>query len=221
MIGRLIAVGREAGRVDTVGIGVPGLFDDAAGATTFLVNVEGTGPAASRGAGRRGAGRAGTADQRRPRLRPRRVDARRRPGLQHGVLRRRHRRWWRHRRRRCAARGPRGRAGELGHVTIDPDRPRCNCGNHGCVEAFVRDAVRAVIGSAGRYLGIGIANAIVTLARSRRRRRRRRQGGRGPAGTGPGEVARRVTVSVPVSIVRARLGVAGAIGAALRGAEVR
>ncbi|MGB9561408.1 MAG: ROK family protein [bacterium] len=29
-----------------------------------------------------------------------------------------------------------GGAGELGHVTIVPYGPRCNCGNFGCVEAF-------------------------------------------------------------------------------------
>ncbi len=28
-------------------------------------------------------------------------------------------------------------AGELGHMTIIPDGPRCGCGNHGCVEALV------------------------------------------------------------------------------------
>ena len=64
--------------------------------------------------------------------------------------------------------GREGRAGELGHFTIDPDGPRCNCGNRGCVEAFVRDAVEAGdIESAGRYLGIGICNAIVALAPDR------------------------------------------------------
>lgn len=31
-------------------------------------------------------------------------------------------------------------AGELGHVTIDPNGPRCACGNRGCVEAFAADA---------------------------------------------------------------------------------
>ena len=41
VIGRLIAVGRDAGQVDTVGIGVPGLFDDASGATTFIINIAG------------------------------------------------------------------------------------------------------------------------------------------------------------------------------------
>ena len=32
--------------------------------------------------------------------------------------------------------GNRGFAGEMGHITIDPDGPRCNCGNFGCLEAM-------------------------------------------------------------------------------------
>jgi glucokinase len=34
-------------------------------------------------------------------------------------------------------RGPTGGAGEIGHVTIDYAGPQCNCGNIGCVEAYV------------------------------------------------------------------------------------
>jgi len=34
-------------------------------------------------------------------------------------------------------RGPFGGAGEIGHVCIDYNGPRCNCGAVGCVEAFV------------------------------------------------------------------------------------
>lgn len=34
-------------------------------------------------------------------------------------------------------RGPFGGAGELGHMTIDHNGPLCNCGNRGCVEAYV------------------------------------------------------------------------------------
>lgn len=34
-------------------------------------------------------------------------------------------------------RGPLGGAGELGHMTIDYNGPLCNCGNRGCVEAYV------------------------------------------------------------------------------------
>ncbi|MCZ7556469.1 MAG: ROK family protein [Bacteroidia bacterium] len=33
--------------------------------------------------------------------------------------------------------GERGFAGEFGHMTIDRNGPRCNCGNHGCIEAHV------------------------------------------------------------------------------------
>ncbi len=33
-------------------------------------------------------------------------------------------------------RGAQGAGGELGHVTLDPEGPRCGCGNHGCLEAL-------------------------------------------------------------------------------------
>jgi len=33
-------------------------------------------------------------------------------------------------------RGFLGMAGEVGHITIDPDGPRCNCGSQGCLEAY-------------------------------------------------------------------------------------
>ncbi|RPI34490.1 MAG: ROK family transcriptional regulator, partial [Chloroflexota bacterium] len=32
--------------------------------------------------------------------------------------------------------GTSGLAGEVGHMTVDPDGPRCNCGNYGCWETF-------------------------------------------------------------------------------------
>lgn len=47
--------------------------------------------------------------------------------------------------------GERGFAGEFGHITIHYDGPLCNCGNHGCVEAYVgirhmmRDALPQLI----------------------------------------------------------------------------
>ena len=41
-----------------------------------------------------------------------------------------------------------GAAGEIGHQTIDPDGPLCNCGNRGCVEAFARaDVIAATCGA--------------------------------------------------------------------------
>ena len=45
--------------------------------------------------------------------------------------------------------GFKGRAGELGHQTIDPDGPWCNCGNRGCVEAYCRaDQISLACGTA-------------------------------------------------------------------------
>jgi len=34
-------------------------------------------------------------------------------------------------------RGPRQIMGEVGHLIVEPDGPRCGCGNHGCLEALV------------------------------------------------------------------------------------
>jgi len=143
--------------------------------------------------------------------------------------------------------GFRGQAGELGHQTIDPDGPWCGCGNRGCLEAYTRaDQVARVCGTAtpqeaiekaragderaraglaeiGRYLGIGVSNAITVLT---------------PdlviLGGGWSSAAdliiepikeemRRRVITTPVErvdVVVAELGTwAGAIGAAVHGAE--
>lgn len=34
-------------------------------------------------------------------------------------------------------RGESGAAGEIGHITIDYNGPRCNCGSYGCIEAYI------------------------------------------------------------------------------------
>ena len=39
-----------------------------------------------------------------------------------------------------------GTAGELGHQTIDPNGPRCGCGNRGCLEAFASGPAIAAMG---------------------------------------------------------------------------
>ncbi len=140
-----------------------------------------------------------------------------------------------------------GTAGEIGHQTIDPDGPWCGCANRGCLEAFARadqiaiacgtataeEAVRAAEGGdqraraglaeIGRYLGIGIANMITIISPDRVVL------GGGVAAAGEllfapirAEIARRVrtTSSNDVALVQAELGIwAGAIGAALHGAE--
>ncbi len=143
--------------------------------------------------------------------------------------------------------GYRGQAGELGHQTIDPDGPWCGCGNRGCVEAYCRaDQVAIVCGTAnpreaieraragderaiaglaeiGRYLGIGISNAITVITPELVIL------GGGWASAGEfliepikAEMRRRV-ITTPVErveVVLAELGTwAGAIGAAVHGAE--
>jgi glucokinase len=253
VIGRLIDLARRSvddwPGIESIGLGVPGLYDPSRGATTFLVNMPGAwrdrlvappveaalelptclindarafGLAELRlGAGRGveslvgltlGTGVGGVIA----------VDGKVRLGHD-------------------------GTAGELGHQTIDPDGPLCGCGNHGCVEAFARaDQIAAACGTAtaeagvaaaragdaraieglariGRYLGIGIANAVTVISPDRV------VIGGGIAAAGDllldpirAELQRRVqTTSLDaVTVVTAELGTwAGAIGAAVHGAE--
>lgn len=140
-----------------------------------------------------------------------------------------------------------GTAGEVGHQTIDPAGPGCTCGNRGCLEAHASAAriaevcgtataaeaveaarggdARALDGLAriGRDLGTGIANLVVVLTPDRVVL------GGGVAGAGEllldpirRELVRRVhtTDLGRVELVTAELGTwAGAIGAAIHGAE--
>lgn len=54
--------------------------------------------------------------------------------------------------------GADGMAGEVGHITVDPNGPLCNCGNYGCLEALAsataigREAVKAFGTHAGEKL---------------------------------------------------------------------
>ena len=253
VVARLATVGAEAiGRcpgVSSIGIGVPGLYDPATGRTRFLVNVPGD------WAGRSVALPVATAlgcpvslinDARAFGLAELRLGAGR--GVRSivgltlgtgvgGVI---------------AIDGQvhlghDGTAGEVGHQTIDPDGPPCNCGNHGCLEAFARaDRIAAACGTStaeaavvaaragdaralaglaevGRYLGIGIGNMVVVVSPDRVII----GGGVSAAGDlllGPirDELRRRVhTTSLDeVEVVTAELGTwAGAIGAAIHGAE--
>jgi glucokinase len=51
-----------------------------------------------------------------------------------------------------------GAAGEIGHMTINADGPRCYCGNYGCLEemasgrAIAREAIRRIKGGEGSAL---------------------------------------------------------------------
>ncbi len=82
--------------------------------------------------------------------------------------------------------GPQGHAGEIGHIVVHPEGPRCACGGRGCLETFAgqdaiysaagieQDAPRmgrllhrlsdgdegavAAVDRAGQYLGIAVAS---------------------------------------------------------------
>ncbi|MEV6616991.1 ROK family transcriptional regulator [Streptomyces sp. NPDC051051] len=57
--------------------------------------------------------------------------------------------------------GAHGVAGEIGHVTVDPDGPPCHCGNRGCVEAVAADAaILARIRETGGTEVAGTAEAV-------------------------------------------------------------
>lgn len=235
--------------VTSAGIGVPGLYDPHTGTTRFLVNIPGAWdgfPVASPVSARLGVPVALINDARAFGLAELRLGAARGVSSMIGLTLgtgvggvfavdgKVHQ-------------GHDGTAGEIGHQTIDPDGPSCNCGNHGCLEAFARadrlaeacaaptaeEAVaRARNGDAaaleglrrvGRYLGIGIGNMMVVISPDRV------VIGGGIAAAGDllldearAEIRRRVkTTSVDdVEIVTAELGTwAGAMGAAIHGAE--
>lgn len=235
--------------IDSVGVGVPGLYDPATGVTEFLVNMPGGWrgvPVAGPVSARLGLPTALINDARAFGLAELRLGAgrgvRSMIGLTLGtgiggvIAVDGH-----------VIQGYKGTAGELGHQTIDPDGPWCNCGNRGCVEAYCRadqimlacgtatveDAVtaaragdaRAVRGlsETGRYLGIGLANAVIVVSPDRIVL------GGGVAAAGDlivrpiqDEIARRVHVTSwqSIDVVIAQLGTtAGAIGAAVHGAE--
>jgi glucokinase len=139
-----------------------------------------------------------------------------------------------------------GHAGEIGHTTVDPDGPLCGCGNRGCLDrmasaqsiaaaagradvAEAAEAARAgdpvalaAFSQAGEYVGRVLAGAVVLLWPERV------VVGGGVADAGELlleplrlELRRRACVAPEIPVVPAELGpVAGAVGAALWGAEV-
>ena len=252
VVEQMITIARDRSRdmkaVDSVGIGVPGVYDPVAGVTRFMPNVPGNWagvPVPAEISGAVGM--------------PARLinDARAFTLAEHGL---------------GAGRGADsmlgitlgtgvggglilggqlyqgrdGNAGEFGHLTILPDGPPCNCGSNGCLEALARaDAIARACGQktaelsvqaahagdqralqglteAGRYLGIGVGIVIVLLSVDRV------VVGGGVSAAGDlllaplrEELRRRVFIAKldSVDVVGAELGIwAGAIGAALHGA---
>ncbi len=235
--------------IETVGVGVPGLYDPATGRTRFIVNIPGDWaghPVAEPVTAAVGLPTALINDARAFGLAELHLGAgrgaRSMVGLTLGtgvggviaIDGRVHL-------------GHDGTAGELGHQTIDPDGPSCGCGDNGCLEAFVRadrfaeacgtstvkEAViaaragdaRAMAGitRVGTYLGIGIANMIEVITPDRV------VIGGGISAAADllfdpirAELRRRVRTTAldEVELVVAELGTwAGSIGAAVHGAD--
>lgn len=63
--------------------------------------------------------------------------------------------------------GREGLAGELGHITVDPNGPICGCGNQGCLESYASATavVRSYIEKAGRPRSNLNAHDVALLAR--------------------------------------------------------
>jgi glucokinase len=193
VVAQLAELGRAAaarvGTVATVGVGVPGLHDPATGRTRFLPNIPGDWagvPVVDPIRAALGVPTVMINDARAFALAELRLGAGRGArslvgitlgtGVGGGVV--------------IEGKvhfGHDGTAGEIGHQTILPDGPLCGCGNRGCLEALCRassiaaacgcanveeavarardgdDRARAGLDLVGRYLGIGISNAVVLL----------------------------------------------------------
>jgi glucokinase len=249
LVGIAVQIAERVGGVESIGVGIPGLYDAATGRARLLPNLPGdwTGipiadpvkhaldvrvrllndaRAFTLAESIMGAGRGADVT----------LGVTIGTGVGGGIACRSH-----------VYEGHDGTAGEIGHQTILFDGPLCGCGNHGCLEALASGRalamacdqptvekaaaaaragdVRANQGFArcGRYLGVGIANAlvlvnpdVVVIG-----------GGVAAAGDlllGPirEELRRRVRVTDlgRVSLVTAELGIwSGAIGASLYSAE--
>ncbi|MER5197536.1 ROK family protein [Streptomyces sp. NPDC002755] len=62
--------------------------------------------------------------------------------------------------------GAHGVAGEIGHVTVDPNGPLCHCGNRGCVEAIAADP--AILTRIRERTGVEVADTTEAVDLARR-----------------------------------------------------
>jgi predicted NBD/HSP70 family sugar kinase len=60
--------------------------------------------------------------------------------------------------------GHSGMAGEIGHITVAPDGPRCGCGNRGCLETLATDAALARMLSEAVGRPVDLAAAVTLLS---------------------------------------------------------
>jgi glucokinase-like ROK family protein len=61
--------------------------------------------------------------------------------------------------------GAGGLAGEVGHMTLEPEGPMCNCGNRGCWEVLV--GPRSILASARTSMQVGSSPYLLSLCRGR------------------------------------------------------
>lgn len=61
--------------------------------------------------------------------------------------------------------GMNGMAGEVGHITVDADGPRCPCGNTGCVEQYA--SATAIMRMAGEKISANSASGLARASLSR------------------------------------------------------
>jgi predicted NBD/HSP70 family sugar kinase len=59
--------------------------------------------------------------------------------------------------------GTRGWAGELGHVTVDPDGRACRCGSQGCLEQYAGKHAMRSVEEAASALGVALSSAVNLL----------------------------------------------------------
>ncbi len=57
--------------------------------------------------------------------------------------------------------GADGMAGEIGHITVNPDGPLCNCGNNGCLEAY--SSATGIIRMAKEALKTGRSSNLLSM----------------------------------------------------------
>lgn len=60
--------------------------------------------------------------------------------------------------------GMSGMAGEVGHITVDPNGPQCNCGNRGCAERYA--SATAIVSMAREAIARGDAPELARIAGS-------------------------------------------------------
>lgn len=52
-------------------------------------------------------------------------------------------------------------AGEIGHISVEADGPKCNCGNFGCLEVFSSD--QSIVRQVKKYIKSGVRSSVIEM----------------------------------------------------------